>query len=104
MRPLNLPAKFSNNSDSLGTFQTLKSRQKIEMLISFYKNGVSTIKQWGGYSIAHFSKLGFNINEFPSTKKMFNQLMLLPLNHMMKIEEVKYISDTILSFYKDYDD
>ena len=103
---LNLPAKYSTNSDSLGTFQNfeIKAKDRDELMAFLAKNGISTIKQWGGYSIAHFSKLGFNINEFPSTKKMFNKLLLLPLNHMMKIEEVKYISKTILSFYRNKND
>ena len=77
---ITLPQKYSTNSKSLSTFQNFEiqasSRNK---LISYLKkNNISTIKQWGGFSIAHFSKLGFDINNYPLTKKLFDKLLLLP--------------------------
>ena len=47
---------------------------------------ISTIKQWGGYSIAHFEKLGFDINDYPATAELFDKLLLLPMNHLMRRE------------------
>lgn len=98
---INLPPKYSTNSKDIGTFQNFEIKVKFrDDLIKFLKtNNISTIKQWGGFSIAHFSKLGFNIKDFPSTQKLFDKLLLLPLNHMMSIEEVEYISEKVLSFY-----
>ena len=98
---ITLPQKYSTNSKSLSTFQNFEiqasSRNK---LISYLKkNNISTIKQWGGFSIAHFSKLGFDINNYPLTKKLFDKLLLLPLNHLMNEMEIRYICETIKSFY-----
>ena len=61
--------------------------------------GISTIKQWGGFSIAHFSKLGFDIKDYPETEKLFKELLLLPMNHMLMKEQAVYISKKILNFY-----
>ena len=96
-----LPQKYSTNSKSLGTFQNFEIQAKSrEELISFLKSrNISTIKQWGGFSIAHFSKLGFNIDKYPSTKRLFEKLLLLPLNHLMSEEKIKYVSESIREFY-----
>ena len=47
-----------------------------------------------------FSKLGFNINDYPKTKSLFEKLLLLPMNHMMNEYEVEYICKKIKNFYK----
>ena len=62
---------------------------------------ISTIKQWGGYSIAHFEKLGFNIDDYPSTAELFDRLLLLPMNHLMSEDDASYVAKTIISYYKD---
>lgn len=96
-----LPQKYSTNSKSLSTFQNFEIQALArDDLMKFLKmKNISTIKQWGGFSIAHFSKLGFNIDEYPLTKKLFEKLMLLPLNHLMNEEEIEYISNSIIEFY-----
>ena len=99
---IKLPPKFSTNSKSKSTYQNYeiqaKSRNK---LIQFLNDqNVGTIKQWGGFSIAHFSKLGFNIKDYPKTEILFEKLLLLPINHMMKEKEVEYICNLINIFYK----
>ncbi len=101
-RILNLPPRFSTNSSSMSTFQNyeikVKSREK---LMNFLKSkNISTIKQWGGYSIAHFEKLGFNIDDYPATAELFEKLLLLPMNHLMSEEDANYVAESIISFYK----
>jgi len=99
---ITLPSLYSTNSNSQSTFQNfeIKANNRDKLMGFLRDKGVSTIKQWGGFSIAHFSKLGFDINDYPSTKNLFNKLLLLPMNHMLKEDEVSYISDSIVSFYK----
>ena len=99
---LKLPTRFSTNSKSISTYQNYEIQaKKREDLIKYLKSkNIGTIKQWGGFSIAHFSKLGFNIDEFPKTKNLFNELLLLPINHIMTENEVNYVCDQINLFYK----
>ena len=98
-----LPQKYSTNSKSLSTFQNFEIQASSRNeLMDFLKNkNISTIKQWGGYSIAHFSKLGFNIDNYPSTKNLFDKLLLLPLNHLMNENEIRYVSENMKNFYLD---
>tara|TARA_Y100001970_G_scaffold294300_1_gene450095 strand:- start:13603 stop:14715 length:1113 start_codon:yes stop_codon:yes gene_type:complete len=98
-----LPPKYSTNSYSLSTYQNFEIQAKSrDNLMKFLReNNVGTIKQWGGFSIAHFSRLGFDINNYPVTNDLFQKLLLLPLNHMMKEEEIKHVSDLIVAFYQD---
>ena len=99
---IKLPPKFSTNSESLSTYQNYEIQAKSrDKLIEFLnEHNVGTIKQWGGFSIAHFSKLGFNIKDYPKTEMLFEKLLLLPMNHMMKENEVEYICNLINIFYK----
>ena len=99
---LKLPPRFSTNSNFISTYQNyeIQANRRDDLIDFLRKNNIGTIKQWGGFSIAHFSKLGYEIDDYPETKALFNRLLLLPMNHMMKEEEVQYICDKINYFYK----
>ena len=99
---IKLPPKYSTNSKSIGTYQNyeVKVESRDELMSYLKSRKIGTIKQWGGFSIAHFKKLGYSIKDFPKTEKLFKRLLLLPLNHMMTIEEIDYVSDEIHKFFK----
>tara|TARA_B100000212_G_scaffold300080_1_gene245267 strand:+ start:2978 stop:4102 length:1125 start_codon:yes stop_codon:yes gene_type:complete len=98
---IKLPPKCSTKSESISTYQNYEIQvEDRDKLMNFLKeNNVGTIKQWGGFSIAHFEKLGFNIEEYKSTKKLFEKLLLLPMNHLLLEEEVQYVSNLIKDFF-----
>lgn len=99
---IKLPPKYSTNSKSISTYQNyeVKVENRNELMSYLKSKNIGTIKQWGGFSIAHFKKLGFSIKDFPKTEKLFNRLLLLPLNHMMNIDEIDHVSNEILKFFK----
>ena len=99
---ITLPSKFSINSPNLSTFQNFEIQaQKRDELVNFLnERNIGTIKQWGGFSIAHFSKLGYDLRDFPSVRDLFNKLLLLPMNHLVKEEEVQYVADNVIQFYE----
>ncbi len=98
---LKLPPRFSTNSNSISTYQNyeIQAKKKDDLIDFLRKNNIGTIKQWGGFSIAHFSRLGYEIEDYPETKALFDRLLLLPMNHMLKKEEIQYICDKINDFY-----
>jgi len=100
---LNLPPRFSTKSSSQSTFQNfeIKANSREELIHFLNAKEISTIKQWGGYSIAHFSKLGFKISDYPSTSELFDKLLLLPMNHLMSEENAIYVAKCVLEFYRD---
>ena len=99
---IKLPPQFSTNSKSISTYQNfeIQAKNKYKLIEYLNHNKVGTIQQWGGFSIAHFAKLGFDISKYPRTEKLFKELILLPINHMMNKDEIYYICDLIISFYK----
>ena len=98
---IKLPPKFSTNSSSISTYQNYEIQVEArDALMQFLReNQIGTIKQWGGFSIAHFKKLGFLIENYPSTEKLFNKLLLLPLNHLMHVKQVEIVAKRIVKFF-----
>ncbi|WP_186596161.1 DegT/DnrJ/EryC1/StrS aminotransferase family protein [Synechococcus sp. PROS-7-1] len=98
---LKLPAKHSVASDNPSTYQNYEVlAEKSSDLMAFLKDkGIGTIRQWGGFSIAHLRNLGFNIDNYPRTLDQFDRMFLLPMNHMLEEEEIIYITQSITEFY-----
>ncbi len=63
------------------------------------KEGIGTILQWGGFMLHQFKELNLNsgLNHSEEISKKF---MLLPMHHLLKKDEVNFICDKILSFYR----
>ena len=98
---IKLPPKFSTSSNQISTYQNyeIQAERRDELMSYLKKNNIGTIRQWGGFSIAHFEKLGFSLEGYSLTKSLFEKLLLLPMNHMLNKDEVQYICDSILEFY-----
>ena len=61
-------------------------------------NGVGTLIQWGGKAVHQFRKLGFT-QSLPFTEKLFERMLMLPMNMSLSDEDVEYVCDCITSFY-----
>jgi dTDP-4-amino-4,6-dideoxygalactose transaminase len=61
--------------------------------------GVGTILQWGGYVIHQFEKLELRSNA-TYAEQMSKRYMMLPMHHLLDDNEVHYISDQIIKFYR----
>ena len=93
------PTTNSRNFDIYQNFEFCTARR--DALRGFLsENGVGTIVQWGGFALHHLKNL-VPATELPLTDKFFETSVLLPLNHMMKDEEVAYICSLLKQFYED---
>ncbi len=61
--------------------------------------GIGTIIQWGGKAVHQWDKLGFT-EKLPFTEKLFEQMVLLPLNMSLADDDVHQICDAIHHFYR----
>jgi dTDP-4-amino-4,6-dideoxygalactose transaminase len=61
--------------------------------------GIGTTVQWGGKAVHQWEKLGFS-EKLPFTEKLFEQMLLLPLNMSLEDEDVNHIADVIHDFYR----
>ncbi len=61
--------------------------------------GIGTILQWGGHMIHQFEKLELRHNA-PYAEGMSKRYMLLPMHHLLGEDDVNYICDAIVDFYR----
>ncbi|MDB2683577.1 DegT/DnrJ/EryC1/StrS family aminotransferase [Alphaproteobacteria bacterium] len=97
---LNLPPGPSDG-DHFDIFQNYElcaqNRDKLKTYLK--KEGIGTLVQWGGKGIHQIKELGFNQN-LPRTDDFFSKCIMLPMNTFITDEDVHYISDKIINFYR----
>ena len=101
LNELLLPPPPDSGSEHFDIFQNyeIEADRRDELRAYLDENGVKTILQWGGYAVHQFEKLGFeSIPEY--TEKMTRRFMLLPMNESLTAEDVDYISEKIIDFYR----
>ncbi len=92
------PESDPNRYDIYQNYE-IEAMQRDELIAFLDASGIQTILQWGGYTVHQFEKLGFDTT--PSyTEKMTARFMLLPLNNSLTADDIDYVCDKIIGFYK----
>ena len=101
MQELILPPAPSSISDHFDVFQNYEieatNRDELKQYLS--ENGIGTLIQWGGKAVHQFPKLGFNVS-LPYTERLFERMLMLPLNLSLSNDDILYVCETIKSFYR----
>jgi dTDP-4-amino-4,6-dideoxygalactose transaminase len=63
------------------------------------QNGVKTIMQWGGKCLHQFGELNLR-SDANYTEKMTGRFLLLPMNTALSDDDIHYVCDRIVTFYK----
>jgi dTDP-4-amino-4,6-dideoxygalactose transaminase len=101
IKELLLPPPPDADREHFDIFQNyeIEAKRRGALRVHLNDNGIQTILQWGGYAVHQFENLGFD--EIPSyTEKMTKRFMLLPMNCSLTKDDVDYISEKIIEFYK----
>jgi len=95
-----LPPAPDSDADHFDIFQNYEiEAERRDSLRQYLKdNGIGTLIQWGGQAIHHLKNLGFTQN-LPYTDRLFEQMLMLPMNMSVSDDDVDYISDHIRRFY-----
>jgi len=97
---LKLPPAPDSSKDHYDIFQNYeieaKNRDALKKFLSEKK--VGTILPWGGYCLHNFNKLNLT-GHYDYTEKMRKELLLLPLNSSIAIEEIDLVCDYVECFY-----
>jgi dTDP-4-amino-4,6-dideoxygalactose transaminase len=100
MPHLFLPPKPDEYGDYYDIYQNYEidadNRDSLKDYLS--NKGIGTLIQWGGKGVHQFKKLGFDTS-LPFSEKVFERMLLLPINMTITDEEVNYVCDKIHSFY-----
>lgn len=63
------------------------------------ENNIGTLIQWGGTAVHQFTQLGFD-QSLPKTERFFERCIMLPMNVFIDNDDVDYICDSVIQFYK----
>lgn len=100
LEALKLPPPPSDG-DHFDIFQNyeIEADYRDELRAYLDVQGVKTIIQWGGKVIHQYPSLGLN-KDLPMTELMSRRYMLLPMNTSLSNEDISYICEQILTFYR----
>jgi dTDP-4-amino-4,6-dideoxygalactose transaminase len=93
------PEVSSKYFDSFQNFE-VEARNREELRKYLSENGVGTILPWAGKAVHQFDLPGVITRDLTNTDRLFNGIMLLPMNQYLKNSEVDEIVTLIRRFYK----
>jgi dTDP-4-amino-4,6-dideoxygalactose transaminase len=95
-----LPPKPEENSDHFDIFQNyeIEADDRDSLKDFLFKNGVGTLIQWGGKGVHQFKSLGYDLS-LPNSERIFDRMLLLPLNMTINDDDISFVCGKIKSFY-----
>jgi dTDP-4-amino-4,6-dideoxygalactose transaminase len=96
---LQLPPAPDSDADHFDVFQNyeIQADDRDALRADLAAHGVGTLVQWGGKAVHQFPALEFRVS-LPKTERLFRRCLMLPLNPMVTLEDVDYISACIRRF------
>ena len=88
---------YSFYLEMLRSLAALEPRPVLKVFLK--EEGIGTLIQWGGRAIHQFPKLGFT-QRLPKTDEFFKRCIMLPMNMSMTDDDLHYVCDQIIRFYK----
>jgi dTDP-4-amino-4,6-dideoxygalactose transaminase len=97
---LTLPPGPDDDPDHFDVYQNyeIEAENRDGLKAYLAEHGVGTLIQWGGKAIHQFRALGFEVN-LPFTERLFERMLMLPMNMTLIDEDVKYVCEVIKEFY-----
>ena len=97
-----LPPAPNENPDYFDVYQNyeLEAERRDELKEYLKLNGIGTLIQWGGQPVHSIINLGFKGTGLPYTEEMFKKCIMIPMNTALTNEDVDYVCEQIIKFYK----
>mgnify|MGYP001234665418 FL=1 len=97
-----LPPAPNANPDYFDVYQNyeIEADKRDELKQYLKDNDVGTLIQWSGQPVHSITSLGFTGTGLPYTEKMFERCLMIPMNTSLSNEDVEYVSEQIIKFYK----
>ena len=101
LEELALPPPPVESGDHFDIYQNYELQAaKRDELQSFLKGkGIGTLIQWGGMAVHQMTDLGFDMT-LPKTDRFFKHCLMLPMNTFISDDDVHYVCDSIIEFYR----
>lgn len=96
-----LPPGPSEKDDHYDAYQNyeIQVERRGDLINHLKEKGVGTIIQWGGKGL-HQWGLPIKHGELEAANTFFEKCLLLPMNIFLSDDDVNYVSEQIISFYK----
>ena len=90
-----------NNGDHFDVFQNYEIRAENRDNLKKYlsDNGIGTLIQWSGKAVHQFKDLSLDF-KLPYTEKLFEELLMLPMNMFIDESDIEFIIENIKTFYQ----
>ena len=96
-----IPASPGSEENRYDTFQNyevrVKNREKFRSHLSFH--GVGSLLPWSGKAIHQLNLPGARSSAVVKTESFFKEILMLPMNHYMTDQDVKYVSDVVTDYF-----
>ncbi len=95
-----LPPAPDSDPDHFDVFQNyeIEAENRDKLRVYLKERGIGTLIQWGGKAVHQFRKLGFT-QSLPFTERLFERMLMLPMNMSLSDHDVHYVCDCIIDFY-----
>jgi dTDP-4-amino-4,6-dideoxygalactose transaminase len=95
-----LPPAPDGDRDHYDTYQNyeIEAERRDDLRAFLKERGVGTLIQWGGKAVHQFVDLGFAVH-LPTTERLFQRCLMLPMNLTVSDDDVRYIAGVIRGFY-----
>jgi dTDP-4-amino-4,6-dideoxygalactose transaminase len=102
LKELSLPPAPNSDDRYYDVYQNyeLEAENRDELKKYLAENGVGTLIQWSGQPVHGIISLGFSGEGCPNTDILFQKCLMIPMNTAISNEDIKYVAQTIRSFYK----
>jgi dTDP-4-amino-4,6-dideoxygalactose transaminase len=96
-----LPPGPDDQPDHFDVFQNyeIEAERRDELRAFLKKRQIGTALPWGGKAVHQWPRLGFEMR-LPFTERVFERVLLLPLNLSLTQDDVHHICNTIEDFYQ----
>lgn len=95
-----LPPAPDSDPDHFDIYQNyeIEAERRDELKAYLKERGVGTLIQWGGQAVHQLKALGFT-QHLPYTDRLFERMLMLPMNMSLSDEDVHYVCDQVRLFY-----
>jgi dTDP-4-amino-4,6-dideoxygalactose transaminase len=77
----------------------IEAEGRDELQAYLKERGVGTLIQWGGQAVHQLRKLGFT-QSLPFTDRLFERMLMMPMNMSLSDNDVNYVCDCIIDYYR----
>jgi len=101
IRQVELPPGPADDSDHFDVFQNyeIEAERRDELRAFLKTHQIGTALPWGGKAVHQWRRLGFE-TRLPFTERVFERVLLLPLNLSLTQDDVHHICNLIENFYR----